>query len=149
MKALFFTVDINATKETVWNVLWNDSTYRQWTSVFSEGSYCVSDWKQGDKILFLDADRNGMFSLIEKKHTPEFMSFKHIGVVKNGEEQPLNDETKKWIGSTENYTLADSGDGTQLTVELMVSDDFTAYFNESFPKALQKVKELSEKVKVS
>jgi hypothetical protein len=149
MKSLFFTIDINASKEIVWNVLWDDTTYRQWTSVFSEGSYCISDWKQGDKIIFLNADKNGMFSVIEKKHTPEFMSFKHIGVVKNGEEQPLDAEAQKWTGATENYTLSDSGDGTQLTVEITVTDDFTAYFNESFPKALQKVKDLAEKVKVS
>jgi hypothetical protein len=52
MKQLHFSTDINAPRETVWNVLWNDATYRDWTSVFAEGSYAVSDWNEGSKIQF-------------------------------------------------------------------------------------------------
>ncbi|MEI9912589.1 MAG: hypothetical protein WDO71_24880 [Bacteroidota bacterium] len=54
MQRINFSISINAPKEKVWQVLWNDSSYRQWTSAFSEGSYVVTDnWKEGTKILFL------------------------------------------------------------------------------------------------
>ena len=43
MIAQKFEVTINATPEKVWDVLWNDLTYTQWTSVFCHGSYAVSD----------------------------------------------------------------------------------------------------------
>ena len=105
MKRLNFSIQISAPKEKVWNVLWDDLTYRKWTSTFSEGSYAISDWKEGSKILFLSPNGEGMFSTIAKKIFYEFMSFKHLETVKGGEEQPDNEETKKWSGAMENYSL--------------------------------------------
>ena len=37
MPALHFTVNINAPKEKVWETLWDDATYRQWTAAFHPG----------------------------------------------------------------------------------------------------------------
>ena len=45
-----FTIDINAPREKVWDVLWQDDSYRKWTSVFSEGSHAETDWKKGSKV---------------------------------------------------------------------------------------------------
>ena len=54
MKNMNFDISINAPREKVWEVLWDDASYRKWTSAFSEGSYAVTDnWKKGSKILFL------------------------------------------------------------------------------------------------
>ena len=139
-----FSIKINAPKEKVWNVLWNDATYRMWTSVFSEGSYADTDWKEGSKVLFLSAKGDGMFSTIAKKVPNEFMSFKHLGVVKNGKEEPGDEETKKWSGALENYTLKETGGSTELKVEIDVTQEFQNYFRETFPKAFEKVKALSE-----
>ena len=72
------------------------------------------------------------------------MSFKHLGEIKNGEEQPLNEESKKWSGATESYTLTENGAGTKLSVELEMVEAHVPYFTEKFPQALQKVKELAE-----
>lgn len=65
MEKLDFSIDINAPKEKVWNVLWNDATYPQWTAVFTEGSHAESDWKEGSQILFLDGKGDGLVSKIE------------------------------------------------------------------------------------
>jgi len=43
MERINFSISIDAPKEKVWNVLWNDSSYRKWTSVFAEGSSVVTD----------------------------------------------------------------------------------------------------------
>lgn len=145
MQKINFSIDISAPREKVWDVLWTDKTYREWTSVFTEGSYAESDWNEGSKILFLSPKGDGMSSLILKKDPPEFMSFKHIAMVKNSEEQPLDEESKKWSGALENYKLITNGTGTTLTVEMDANEDMQAYMNTTFPKALQKVKELSEK----
>ena len=64
-----FKVSINAPREKVWEVLWNDATYPAWTSAFSEGSHAVTDWKKGSKILFLDGKGSGMVSTIAEKKT--------------------------------------------------------------------------------
>jgi len=144
MEKLKFSIGIKAPKEKVWNILWNDETYRKWTSVFSEGSYAVTDWKEGSKVLFLGGEGNGMYSVISKAKPNEFMSFKHLGVIKNSIEQPLDEESKKWSGALENYSLEEKNGLTELKVEMDMAEDHKSYFNETFPKALQKVKELSE-----
>jgi hypothetical protein len=144
MQKIQFTTMINASPEKVWNVLWNDRTYRIWTSVFCEGSYAVSNWKEGEKINFLDPNGNGMFSVIEKMTPNKFMSFKHLGGIKNNQEQPIDEETKKWSGAHENYTLTEKNGKTELLAELDMADDHLDFFKEAFPKGLQKVKELSE-----
>jgi hypothetical protein len=144
MKQSHFDITINAPRERVWNVLWNDKTYRLWTSVFAEGSHAVSDWKEGSKILFLDPKGEGMFSTIEKMIPGELMSFKHLGVLKNGKEVPQDEETKKWSGAMETYTLKDKDGKTELTVDMDMSDDQIDYFKDVFPKGLEKVKSLAE-----
>ena len=142
MSRLHFSTDIQAPRATVWNVLWNDATYREWTRVFSEGSHAVSDWNEGSKVQFLDATSgSGMSAVIEQKRPNEFMSFKHVAEIKNGEEQP----PAEWSGAFENYRLEDSGRGaTKLTVELDTPDEHREMFEARFPKALEKVKVLSE-----
>ena len=144
LKKINFSVDITAPREKVWEVLWQDKTYRAWTKVFSEESHAISDWKEGSSIQFLDGNGNGMFSRIGAKKANEFMSFEHLGVLKNGIEQPLDEQTKTWSGSKEEYTLSGEGNQTHLEVHLDTDENFESYFSKTFPLALQKVKELSE-----
>ncbi|MGQ0827139.1 MAG: hypothetical protein ACT4ON_01965 [Bacteroidota bacterium] len=85
-----------------------------------------------------------MFSKIDKMIPNEFMSFKHLGVVKDGKEQPADKETEKWSGSMENYTLKENSGITTLKVDIDVIEGFKDYFEKTFPKALENVKSLSE-----
>ncbi|MDB5247588.1 MAG: Activator of Hsp90 ATPase 1 family protein [Segetibacter sp.] len=144
MEKLTFSTTINAPKEKVWEVLWNDSTYRKWTSVFSEGSCVETDWKEGSKILFLDGKGQGMVSIIETSRPNEFMSFKHLGEVKDGVEDTESEAVKKWAGAMENYILNEVNGATEVSVEVDISDDFKEYFLKTFPKAIEQVKVLSE-----
>lgn len=144
MKKEKFTIVIDAPKEKVWQILWNDETYKKWTAVFSEGSKAVSDWKEGSKILFVNENNDGMHSLIDKKIDNEIMNFKHLGMVKNGIELPEDEITKSWSGSMENYLLTEGDNNTSLTVEMDIVEEYQEYFNEKFPLALSKVKELAE-----
>ncbi len=139
-----FQIAIDAPRETVWNVLWNDTTYRQWTAPFSEGSHAVTNWEKGSKVLFLGADNSGMVSMIADNIPNEFMSIKHLGVVANGVEDTESEAVKGWAGALENYRLRSVGNNTELTVEMDVNDEFKEYFADTWPKALDKIKELSE-----
>lgn len=145
MKKVDFRIDIDATKEKVWQTLWDDKTYRQWTSVFSPTSHVETDWKVGSKVLFLDADRSGMVSRIEANEPNKFMSFQHLGEVKNGVEDIKSEKVKAWAGAYENYTLTEADGATKLLVELEIDEAFAPMFTEMFPKALQQVKEISER----
>jgi hypothetical protein len=140
-----FSVEINAPKEKVWNALWDDANYRYWTSVFSEGSHAETDWQEGSKIHFLDGKGGGMYSTVARNIPNEFMSIKHLGVVKDGQEQPQDEESKSWSGAMEDYKLESNGNQTHLTVEMDGTEEMKDYFDKTFPKALEKVKELAEK----
>ena len=139
-----FNTKINAPREKVWQILWGEKTYSAWTAPFDEGSRAETDWKEGSKVLFLNAEGEGMVSTIEKSDPPEFMSIKHIGIVKDGKEITEGEDVKKWAPAYENYTLKDAGNKTELIVEMDVADDYKDYFVETWPKALAKVRELAE-----
>ena len=144
MEKQTFRISIDAPREKVWDILWSDDTYRQWTSVFSQGSRAETDWKEGSKILFLNADNEGMVSRIARSKQNEFMSFEHLGEVHNGVEDTESERVKKWSGSTENYTLKTLNGHTEMTVDMDITDDFKDYFAETWPKALEKLKAITE-----
>lgn len=142
MQKLNFSIDILAPKSKVWSVLWNDDSYRKWTSIFSEGSFAKTDgWKEGSKVLFLSPDGDGMVSRVAANKPYELMSFEHLGIVKNGVEDT---SSQAWAGAHENYTLKETGGVTTLFVEMDTENNFKEYFTNTWPKALEQVKILSE-----
>jgi uncharacterized protein YndB with AHSA1/START domain len=145
MEKMKFSISINATKEKVWQTLWNDASYRKWTSAFCEGSHAITDnWKEGTKVLFMDPKGNGMVSTVAMNKPNEFMSFKHLGEVKNGVEDTTSDKVQGWAGAMETYTLKEANGKTELLIEMDSTEKFKDYFINTWPKALDKVKELSE-----
>lgn len=145
MRRLRFSITIKAPKGEVWRAMLEDSTYRQWTSAFQEGSHAVTDWKEGSKALFLTPAGDGMVSRIVAHRPNEFLSIKHLGTVKNGVEDTESEEGKGWAGALENYELREKGGTSTLTVEMDVRDEYRSYFEETWPKALAKLKDISEK----
>jgi uncharacterized protein YndB with AHSA1/START domain len=145
MEKINFSTDINAPKEKVWEMLWNLDAYRAWTSAFTEGSYAKTDnWKEGSKVLFLDPKGSGMVSMVAVNKPNEYMSFKHLGEVKEGVEDTTSDRVKAWAGGTENYTLKGENGTTTLSVDMDITPEFKEMFEKIWPKALEKVKALAE-----
>ncbi|MEI9809230.1 MAG: SRPBCC domain-containing protein [Bacteroidota bacterium] len=144
MEKLHFNIVINATPEKVWKVLWTDDTYRKWTTAFTEGSYAETDWKEGSKVLFLDSNRQGMVSKIAESRPNEFMSFEHLGEVKDGVEDTSSERVKQWAGSHENYTLKKVDGKTELSIDMDINNEFKEMFAKIWPVALDNVKKLSE-----
>jgi hypothetical protein len=139
-----FSTQINAPKEIVWGILWSEENYGKWTAVFSEGSYAESDWNEGSRVRFLSPEGEGLYSEIAEKVPHDKMFFRHIGVIRNGQEQPIDDESRKWSGAIENYVLSEDDGVTTLSVDMDITDDHLSYFEQKFPEALTKVKELAE-----
>lgn len=143
MKQLEFSTEIAATRETIWQTLWDDATYRQWTSVFSPASSAESDWNEGSRIFFHDGHGNGMFSVIERKNEPFEMVFRHLGSIKNGVEEPFPEGTG-WTDSHEKYTLGGEDGAVVLKAEVESPAEYEGFFADTFPKALAIVKGLAE-----
>ncbi|WP_316787147.1 SRPBCC domain-containing protein [Pedobacter frigiditerrae] len=144
-----FNIEINASREKVWDVLFGEKTYPIWTAAFGEGSRVETDWQKGSKALFLGSEDSGMVSRINDAVPNEYMSIEHLGMIKNGIEDFDSDEVKRWAGAKENYTLTDLGGKTNLHIfmEMEESEENTQMiemFAGMWPKALAKVKELAE-----
>jgi hypothetical protein len=141
-----YKVSITAPREVVWNSLWEDASYREWTSEFSPGSHAITDWKKGSKIHFLDGNNQGMFSRVADRKDNEFMSIQHLGMVVDGVEKPNEPGTGEWEGF-ENYTIRQVGNKSELTVDLQFGDVPQKYiddFDQIFPKALNRLKQIAE-----
>ena len=144
MEKIHFSILIDASPEKIWKVLWDDETYRKWTSAFAEGSYAETDWRQGSKVIFTDGKGSGMVSRIAENKPNEFMSIEHLGMLKDGVEDTTSDAVKAWAGAHEDYTLKKINDKTELNVDMDVNEEYKDMFSTMWPKALQNVKELAE-----
>lgn len=139
MELLKFKIEIQATPEKVWSVLWDDFSYRQWTSAFTQGSFYMGTLEEGSKIQFLDPDNNGMYSKVVKNIPAKEMVFLHLGEIYNGVETPMD-----WGDATESYFLDGDEEATKLSLEIKTTEEFKSFFEEKVPQAIQNVKNLSE-----
>jgi uncharacterized protein YndB with AHSA1/START domain len=143
IEKLTFDIEINTTPEKLWKKLWDKKSYMEWTEPFCPGSYFEGDLKQGNRIQFLSPSGEGMYSDVAYMQENTFMLFSHIGVVKDNKELPLDAETERWSGCFESYKLIPEGNKTKLKVEVDTIDKYVDYMKTTFPKALEKLKELS------
>lgn len=145
METLKYQVEIDAPAAKVWDVLWNEKTYSQWTHFFSPGSVMQTDWKVGGKTYFTDSSRqNGMVSTIKSIDEPKHLIFKHLGELHNGVEDVDSEKLKAWNGSLEAYYLENKNGKTMLKVEVDSNDEFKQMFDNGFKKGLEVIKKLSE-----
>ncbi|WP_296705304.1 SRPBCC domain-containing protein [Algoriphagus sp.] len=148
MDKLNFEIIIDAPVERVFQLMLEKPTYEEWTSVFSPSSTFEGAWTEGSKILFVGVDENGekggMVSRIEKNIPNQFLSIEHLGVLKNGQEDLDSLEVLDWAGAHENYIFINKGNQTLLKIELDSNQEFAEYFEGTWPKALQKFKEICE-----
>lgn len=149
MNTLRYSTTIHAPREAVWNAMLGPETYRVWTAPFCEGSahessYYEGSWNTGDRIRFLGSNGEGMSSVIAESRPPEFVSIRHLGIVKDGIEDTTSEAATAWAPSFENYAFAETNGATEVTVELQMPADFVAFMDETWPKALAKLKSICE-----
>ena len=152
MKKLQFKVNINAPVTRIYDFMLgtnSKSTYKQWTSMFNPTSTYEGSWKKGNKILFFGVDekgeKGGMVSRIAENIPNQFVSIQHYGLLNAGKEITEGPEVEKWANGFENYTFEENNGTTTVTVDLDTAEDIVDYMNETYPKALDKLKELCEK----
>lgn len=146
MKRKTYSTTVNAPKEVVWGSLWGKETFPKWTAPFSPGSRAETNWEEGSKILFLNADNEGMVSRVEKKKENEFMDIRHLGIIdKEGNEDLDSEKVKTWKDAHEIYTLKNVDDGkTELIVDVDVDEEYEEFMDNTWPKAFEELRLLSE-----
>jgi hypothetical protein len=117
--------------------------------MFNPTSTYEGSWDKGSKILFVGVDENGkkdgMVSRIVENIPNQFVSIQHYGLVNAGKEITEGPEVEKWANGLESYSFEETNGAVIITVDLDTSEEFIDYMNESYPKALDKLKEICEK----
>lgn len=145
MKNLKFSIEIHASKERVWDTLWQDKTFREWASIIDPETYMVGDMKEGNEVQFISAANGyGVTSLVEKLTAGQLLLLRHSA---DTQEEGKLDREKQWTGGEERYELTEKDGTTILTVAFDVPSELEEYFNVSYPKALKRVKVLAKRKK--
>ena len=152
MQKVQFKKEINASAKKVYQTmlgLQDKTTYEQWTAAFNPTSTYEGSWNKGAKIYFIGTDENGkrggMISEIAENIPSEFVSIKHNGILDGENEITSGEQVEQWAGGHENYRFQENNGVTTVTVEMDTVDDYLDYFNNTYPRALDKLKEISEK----
>jgi hypothetical protein len=152
MKKVQFKTEINAPIAKVYNTMLgldNKATYEAWTAEFNPTSTFEGSWEKGSKIRFIGTDENGekggMIAEVAENIPNKFVSIRHYFILKGDTEITSGEEVEKWAGELENYWFEEHNGITSVTVEVGVSDEYMDYFQTTYPKALQKLKEITEK----
>ena len=90
-------------------------------------------------------EEGGMVAVIAENRPYEFISIKHIGMINNGVEDTTSEEATKWTPAYENYTFKEKDGRTEVLVKIDIEEEYHEIFEEMWPQALQRLKELSEK----
>ncbi|GHE23535.1 SRPBCC domain-containing protein [Sphingobacterium griseoflavum] len=148
MKKSTYNIDIQAGRAHVFQTMLQRETYRLWTAAFHPASDFEGGWNKGDKIYFLgpseDGKRQGMIAEIAEHIPDAFISIRHYGMLDGEEEITTGEKIEQWAGAIENYTFEEKNGNTTLTVDVDTADEYIAYFDDTWPRALQKLKELCE-----
>lgn len=148
MKTLHFETEIKAQVSKVYDTMLNKDTFEKWTAVFSPTSRYEGDWNKGSKILFLSDDQDGkvcgMVSRIKENKSYEFVSIEHLGILEDGKEIAEGEKVDAFAGALEEYTFLMTDKGTLLKVSMDTTKEWEDYFENTWPKALAKLKSISE-----
>jgi hypothetical protein len=151
MKKLQFNISIHAPVSAVYNIMFgisSKSTYEQWTAMFNPTSTYEGNWEKGSKMLFIGVDekgeKGGIVSKIAENIPNQFVSIQHYGLINAGKEITEGADVEKWANGFENYSFEENNEVTTVKVEIDATEEFIDFMNETYPKALNKLKELCE-----
>ncbi|MGK6349906.1 SRPBCC family protein [Parapedobacter sp. DT-150] len=153
MERMQFSITIDASTAKVYDTMLGKETFKQWTAVFNpssdfEGGGMEGSWEKGAKILFVgiskEGKKEGMVGRINENIPNQFVSIEYTGLLDGDQEITEGPATEGWVGSFENYTFEEQDGATQVTVDIDVHDSMVDYFKQTYPKALEKLKEICE-----
>lgn len=149
MDTLHYEIIINAPAEKVFQTMLGQEYWNEWTYAFNPTSQFKGNWEKGSRMAFLgieeDGSTSGMVSKIRENIPNKFISIEHIGILKNDQELTSGPEVEGWAGALENYFFKEENGKTNLIIDVDTNREFKAYMEETWPKALNKLKEICER----
>lgn len=146
-RVLRFQAEIMAPADKVYKVLIDDQGYREWSAVFNPTSHFSGSWEKDSEILFLGHDEHGvlhgMVSRIKENIPGRLISMEHLRTYVPDKSPSV--DLNPWAGFMEIYHLTEKDGLTVFMVESDTTHDFADYFLETWPKAIEKLKEICER----
>lgn len=148
MKNLQHSIEINASKEKIWSVLWDDTTLRDWAGIIDPGTYMTGPLVEGNEINFIgNSDggvRYGVTSKVEKLIPFEHITLRQIADIKVADDGTIDKRDPQWTGSVETFELEEKAGKTTLTHTQDIPDELVEYFENALPKVQERIKILAE-----
>lgn len=145
MTTITFKTEIAADKKKVWNTMLQPDTYKEWAGAGWPGSTYVGKWEKGEKIRFVSVSGGGTKAVISTQNPYEEILAEHIAVIRaDGSEDTDSEFAKGWVGTLERYLFNTRNNKTELLVEIKTAPEWVPMFNEGWPIALAKLKEICE-----
>ncbi len=145
MQTIQHSVEIYASKENVWKVLWSDQILRDWASIIDEGTYMDGDLQEGNEVKFISSVSGyGVVSKVEKMIPNKYVSFIQVADIKVGKDGSFEKRDKQWTGGKESYEIEEKDEKVILSLKQETPDELVEYFKIKIPKALERVKTLAE-----
>jgi len=143
-KRIIESMQIDAPREKVWEVLTNENFLLQWYSAFGEGMKADTDWEVGSEVLFTDKSDSGLIGKIIKNIPCQLLEIQYEGEIKNGKEDYESEAAEAVKGGKEIYHLTGSGNATTLIISCDMSEEYFDMMSAAWENALWKIKELAE-----
>ena len=146
-KRLEFDILINASPENVWATITGDAEFRDWCAAFNPGSHFVGDWSEGSEIRFLGETEEGIQGMLSKviEHTMgRTLVLEHIGMIQDGQAITEGEAVEVWAPAREEYHLTITEGGSRLLVYTDTPESYAEFFEDTWPKALARLKEIAE-----
>ncbi len=154
MKRLNFSTKIQERPEKVYKTMLgldSKKDYEQWTSAFNTSSSYEGSWEKGEKIQFVGIDESGksggMLARVAENKPGSFVSIQHYGLLEDGKEITSGEKVESWAGALENYRFEPTDNGTLVSIEVDTEESYIDYFKDTWPKALEKLKNMCEEKK--
>jgi hypothetical protein len=144
-----YSIEIKAPVAKVYETMLNKPTYQIWTTEFDPSSSFEGSWEKGSKIIFGAVDKDGkasgMIAEIAENIPNKFVSICHKGMLEGGVEILEGEKVDSWKNAKENYTFEPTEAGTKVIVDIDITQEYKDYFDTTWVKALEKLKEICEK----
>ena len=138
------SIEINASKEKVWEVLMQDAYMKKWYAAFWESARAETDWKVGSKVIFTDDSGHGMIGRIISNEPATLLVVEYDGMLKDGKEDLESEEALSVKGGREIYRLSTENGKTMLKIESDMTEEYYEMMSQKWDAALKIIKDLSE-----
>jgi uncharacterized protein YndB with AHSA1/START domain len=144
MKIIKHTIEINAPKEKVWDVLTKDALNRQWYAEFGAGSKAETTWEEGSQALFTDDENNGIVATVSVNRYAEELIVCYKGILMEGTPHYTGEYADHVKNGYESYLLTEDKGITTLVTAASMSEAFMDMMGEAWDRAKDKIKQLAE-----